>query len=108
MTTSTATIAKPEPATGTVATGTVATGTVAATGTLTVYVPQSTWSYLTGDDQGDPSALAAQVHDYIRCSLVPEANKIMNYMCPDAGTQFTPDPFRPGRDADRHGFSVRG
>src|ERR1044071_205243 len=81
---------------------------IAAAGTLTVYVPHSTWSYLTGGHRDDLASLAARVREHIRCSLVPEANKIMSGMCPDAGTQFTPDPFMPGRDVDRHGFAVHG
>src|SRR5690349_14694514 len=51
---------------------------IAAAGTLTVYVPHSTWSYLTGGHRDDLASLAARVREHIRCSLVPEANKIMS------------------------------
>jgi hypothetical protein len=94
-------------------TGTGTTGDVTTAGTLTVHVPHSTWSYLdrrrSRHDRRPPApaTLAARVHDYIRDTLIPDANEIMSCVCPDAGARFTPAPFLPG-DADRRGFAVHG
>ena len=86
----------------------VPAGHIATSGILTVYVPGSSWHYLTPGPWPAPAEVAARVCGFIRGTLLPEAGKIMVELCAGAGATFTPDPLHPQHDLDRHGLAVHG